>query len=134
MGTGPATFVTSLIGRRLDLPEPLIARWPQLRAARWRVGGLPPRLGGWALGRPTVAAITLWHTVFIAPGVRLDPELLLHEIRHVQQFRERRSFVVRYLVESLRRGYRSNRYERDARDYAAAAISVSRTTPSPAES
>ena len=76
-------------------------------------------MGGWALGQATVAAITLGRTIFLAPATRLDPELLLHELRHVQQFSERKTFPLRYIWESLRRGYWSNRYEADARDYAA---------------
>ena len=47
------------------------------------------------------------------------PELLLHEVRHVQQFREHRGFALRYVWETLRRGYAANAYEVDARAYAA---------------
>jgi len=71
------------------------------------------------LGQATVAAITLGRTIFLAPATRLDPELLLHELRHVQQFSERRTFPLRYIWESLRSGYHANRYEEDARTYAA---------------
>lgn len=71
------------------------------------------------LGQATVAAITLGRTIFLAPETRLDPELLLHEFRHVQQFTERRMFPFRYIWQSLRRGYHANRYEADARTYAA---------------
>ncbi|MBA2708000.1 MAG: DUF4157 domain-containing protein, partial [Gemmatimonadaceae bacterium] len=93
---------------------------------RYRRGGLPLLVGGWALGRATVAAITLGRTIFLARTTLLDPELLLHEFRHVQQFSERRTFPLRYIWESLRRGYYSNRYEADAREYAA-----SRVAPAP---
>ncbi len=71
------------------------------------------------LGQATVAAITLGRTIFLAPGTRLDPELLLHEFRHVQQFSERKMFPFHYIWQSLRRGYHANRYEADARSYAA---------------
>lgn len=71
------------------------------------------------LGQATVAAITLGRTIFLASETRLDPELLLHEFRHVQQFTERRTFPFRYIWQSLRRGYHANRYEADARTYAA---------------
>jgi hypothetical protein len=111
-----------VVGTRLDLPDVLSSEWPELREIRFRRGGFPPRLGGWMLGRASVAAITLGRTIFLAPGTRLDPELLLHELRHVQQFAERKTFPLRYIWESLRRGYWSNRYEIDARSYAASRI------------
>ena len=107
-----------LVGDRLDLPDTIAARWPELGELRFRRGGAPLRLGGWVLGQASVAAITLGRTIFLAPGTRLDPELLLHELRHVQQFAERKTFPLRYIWESLRRGYYANRYEADARSYA----------------
>jgi hypothetical protein len=76
------------------------------------------RVGGWALLQPTVAAITLWRTVFLAPGVPWDAALLLHELRHVQHFKGSRAFPLLYAWESLRRGYAHNRYEADANDFA----------------
>ena len=75
------------------------------------------RIGGWTLGTSTAAAITLWKTIFIAPNVALDPELLLHELRHVHQFLEHKTFPVSYLWQSLRYGYTRNAYEVDARRY-----------------
>ncbi|MDO8500417.1 MAG: DUF4157 domain-containing protein [Gemmatimonadaceae bacterium] len=108
-----------LVGNPVDLPEALTESWPELVTLRFRRGGLPLRIGGWLLGQATVAAITLGRTIFLAPATRFDPELLLHELRHVQQFSERRSFPLRYIWESLRRGYHANRYEADARSYAA---------------
>lgn len=97
---------------------------------RLRRGGLLPRIGGWALRRSTVDAITLRGTVFLAPHAALDPALLLHELRHVQQFFESRTFPLRYLWESVRRGYVENAYERDARRYAAQRLAASRQTSS----
>lgn len=108
-----------LFGEDLTLPEGLVERYPELATLRFRRGGLPLRVGGWMLGQATVAAITLGRTIFLAPATRLDPELLLHEFRHVQQFSERRTFPFRYIWQSLRRGYHANRYEADARSYAA---------------
>lgn len=105
-------------GRRLQLPSPVLVRYPELAEARWRVGGLPPRVGGWLLGARTVAGVTLWRTIWLAPRTALDPALLLHEFRHVQQFEGSPAFPLRYLWESLTRGYRDNRYEADARQYA----------------
>lgn len=111
-----------LIGRAIPLPEGLAERYPELARVRLRRGGLPARVGGWALGQRWVAAITLWHTIFLAPGVAAEPELLLHELRHVHQFEASTAFPLRYLWESIRRGYRGNRYEADARAYAAARV------------
>ena len=115
-----ASLLTLLLGEPVRPPAEVLARYPELRLARYRLGGLPPRIGGWALGQRTVAAITLWRTVFLAPDVPPSAELLLHELRHVQQFGADRAFPLRYLWESVRRGYTRNRYELDARAYAAA--------------
>ncbi len=50
-----------------------------------------------------------------------DPELLLHEYFHVlRQWQQRRLTIVRYLIESARRGYWWNCYEIEAREFAAA--------------
>ena len=123
-----ARVITELFGDSIPLPETLTARFPELAELRYRRGGLPLRIGGLMLGQPTVAGITLGRTIFLAPATRLEPELLLHEFRHVQQFSEGRTFPFRYIWESLRRGYYANRYEADARSYAARRLS--RTTGS----
>jgi hypothetical protein len=101
------------------LPESLAHRWPELAAIRWRRGGLPLRVGGWCLGQRTVQGITLWHTVFLAPGAAWDPALLLHEQRHAEQFASSAAFPFLYVWESLRRGYSRNRFEADADAWAA---------------
>jgi hypothetical protein len=43
----------------------------------------------------------------------------LHELRHVHQFLERKTFPLSYLWQSLRYGYSRNAYEIDARRYSA---------------
>jgi hypothetical protein len=111
-----------LIGEPVVLPEALRDAFPELTAVHVRCGGLPPRVGGWCLGRSSVAAITLWRTVWIHPGTPLSAELLLHEFCHVRQFEADRWFPLRYIGETLRRGYRSNRYELTAREYARAGV------------
>jgi hypothetical protein len=108
----------ALFGRAVQLPDVLLHRYPELAEARWRRGGLPPRIGGWFLARRSVAAITLWRTVFVAPGVDLDPALLLHELGHVRQFGSSLWFPLRYIWESVRRGYSGNRFEHEAQAYA----------------
>ncbi len=113
---------TALIGERTTLPDTLLASYPELARARWRRGGLPVRVGGWCLGQRSVSAITLWRTIWLAPDVRPSGELLLHELRHVQQFEASTAFPILYLWESLRRGYVRNRFEVDARAYAATRV------------
>jgi hypothetical protein len=115
---GAADIVTTVIGRRIALPSRVLEQYPELEAVRWRRGGLPVNVAGWFLGQRSVAAITLWRTVFLSPAVLVDAELLLHEFRHVQQFEASPTFPLRYLFESVRRGYFANRYEVDAREYA----------------
>jgi hypothetical protein len=116
---GAADIVTTVIGRRIALPSRIREQYPELEAVTWRRGGLPVNVAGWFLGQRSVAAITLWRTVFLSPSVLVDAELLLHEFRHVQQFEASPTFPLRYLFESVRRGYFANRFEVDARQYAA---------------
>ena len=111
-----------LVGARMTLPAPLLARHPELSGARWRRGGLFVRIGGWCLGRATVSGITLGRTVWLAPHAPLEPELLLHELRHVHQFAADRAFPLRYVWRSLRHGYLRNPYEADARQFAASRV------------
>ncbi len=94
MGAG-SRLVRALIGERIQLPAELIRRYPDLAEATYRRGGLPVRIGGWALGTSTAAAITLWKTVFVAPATVLDAELLLHELRHVHQFLQHKANTLR---------------------------------------
>jgi hypothetical protein len=114
-----ARIRAALIGRPERLTRDVALRYPELERLRLRRGGLPPRIGGWALGRGTVAAITLRRWVFLAPDVPAHPPLLLHELRHVQQFEATPLFPIRYLWASLRHGYHDNPFEADAREYSA---------------
>lgn len=111
-------LVSFFFGRREALPADLVARYPELAGARWRRGGLALRVGGWCLGTSTVSGITLWGTVFLADHAGTPEHLLLHELAHVHQFRRVRGFAARYCWESIRRGYRRNRFEREADAYA----------------
>ncbi|HMI56335.1 MAG TPA: DUF4157 domain-containing protein [Gemmatimonadaceae bacterium] len=114
--------IAALVGQRIELPEPMMRRYPDLAQATYRRGGLPVRIAGWVLGTSTAAAITLWNTVFLARSTPLSAELLLHELRHVHQFLERRTFPVSYLWQSIRHGYTRNAYEVDARRYSASRL------------
>lgn len=110
------------------MPEDLLRSYPELLTLRLRRGGLPVRLAGWSLLQSSATAITLWRTVFLGITVRADAELLLHELRHVQQFQASRVFPLLYLWESLRRGYHGNRFERDAQAYVGARLAQARRT------
>jgi hypothetical protein len=112
----------ALIGHPVALPEKIARKYPELTSVKLRRGGLFPRIAGWTLGQSSVSAITLWRTVFFGSHASLNAKLLLHEFRHAEQFLERRSFPLRYIWESLRRGYHHNRYEIDARAYAASRV------------
>lgn len=105
------------IGRPLELSSSLVAAYPLLAEARWRRGGLPLRIGGWCLGARTVAGFTFGNTVFVASGTP-SARLLLHELAHVRQYREAKSFPARYLWESLLHGYARNRFEVEADQFA----------------
>ncbi len=107
------------MGEPIRLPPDLLRRFPELAEARYRRGGLPPRVGGWMLGASRVAGITLWKTIFLATDHPVAAELLLHELAHVRQFQESRAFPLRYLWESARVGYRRNRFELAAERFAA---------------
>ena len=107
-----------IVGAPFVLPAPLLAQYPELSGVTWRRGGVALIIGGWCLGRATVSGITLWRTVWVAPGIALGPELLLHELRHVQQFESDALFPLRYAWYSLRHGYIDNPYEADARTFA----------------
>jgi hypothetical protein len=116
------SVVGAIVGVRMTLPPELLAKYPELAEARWRRGGLPVRIGGWCLGRATVAGFTLGRTIWLAPRVPFAPELLLHELRHVHQFASDRAFPLRYVWRSLRHGYAQNPYETDARQFAASRV------------
>lgn len=116
-------MIRRLLGSPMVLSPDVLARFPELHGARFRAGGLPVRVGGWLLGRSRVDAVTLWRTVFVAREIEPSPELLLHELRHVQQFCGSRTFPFRYIWETIRRGYSGNLFERDARSFAASRVS-----------
>lgn len=109
----------AVVGQPMTLPVDTVKRFPELNRATWRRGGLPVRVGGWCLGQRSVSAIALWRTIWLASDVVPSDELLLHELCHVEQFGARASFPLLYLWQSLRHGYVRNRFEVDARAFAA---------------
>jgi Domain of unknown function (DUF4157) len=112
-------LMAPLAGHPEPVPVALLAEYPELKGMRLRRGGLLPRVGGWCLGRATVAGITVGRTVFLGSSAAATAELLLHELAHVRQFEAFRAFPIRYWWESARRGYTANRFEVDARQFAA---------------
>jgi hypothetical protein len=110
--------VRETAGHSFALPDDVTAVFPELASVAWRRGGLPLRIGGWLLGRRSVAGITLGATVFLSPGQPPSLALLLHELGHVRQFRRDKTFPMRYLWESVRRGYGRNRFELEADQFA----------------
>jgi hypothetical protein len=105
-----------VLGNRLVLPLHLAADLLPPGVVL-RQGRVLPALGGFfaRMGGPA-AAVTLGHTIVVHPDVRLTQQLLTHELAHVRQWEEDSLFPVRYTLETLRHGYRQNRYERQARN------------------
>jgi hypothetical protein len=93
------------------LPPGLLPSDVTLRRGRLipTAGGFLSRLGGPAAG------VVLRRTVVIHPDVEASARLVAHELAHVRQWRADPLFPVRYALETLRRGYRENRYEEEAR-------------------
>ncbi len=74
--------------------------------------------GASATTRPNLILLAAGGGEFVS-----DPELMLHEYFHViRQWNPGRLTRGRYLLESARRGYWNNRFEREARTFAAAAV------------
>lgn len=105
-----------VLGRRVD-PPPELADVELPEGVVFREGSLVPAIGGLlARMEAPAAAVTLRRTIVVNPGVRLSRRLLAHELAHVRQWEEDPLFPVRYTLETLRNGYRENRYEREARE------------------
>jgi hypothetical protein len=79
----------------------------------------------YARAHPGMYATTRPNRILLANGgaeFTANPEVLLHEFFHViRQWRPGHLTRWRYLAESARRGYRANRYEQEAREFAATA-------------
>ena len=125
-----ARILSPVFGAAIPMPAQLAARYPELTAIRLRRGGLAPRIGGWCLGRRVVAGITFHRWVWLADDERATAELLLHELGHVRQFEALFAFPLRYFWESLRRGYHRNRFEVEARHFAATRLRGISDSPS----
>lgn len=114
-----------LFGRRYVLPQPVDAALERVFAEP--VGSVVvieysryarAHFGMRATTRPNRILLAISGAEFIA-----NPELLLHEYFHVlRQWRTGQLTRWRYVAESARCGYWANRYEREAREFAAAAV------------
>ncbi len=68
------------------------------------------------------AAIVFGHTIHLCGATKEEflenQRWLQHELKHIEQFQRYGfvRFIVLYLWESLRRGYRNNKYEIEARE------------------
>jgi hypothetical protein len=111
-----------MIGRRYAIPT--VTRFALERVFETPVDGIivienslyaRAHLGMLATTRPNRILLAISGAEFAA-----SPELLLHEYFHViRQWRLGSLTRWRYLVESARRGYGANCYEREAREFAA---------------
>lgn len=78
------------------------------------------RLAAWKINAASVA-IVLGNTIHLHNAKREEflknPQWLNHELCHIRQFEEHGfiTFIIKYLVESLRHGYYNNKYEVAAR-------------------
>ena len=95
---------------RIAMPESMpFPVDPDLRAAAIETGLLGP----------TMAGLTLGHTIFVRPGPP-TVRLLSHELRHVAQYEAAGSiaaFLPAYLAQVLHFGYHDAPYEVDARSH-----------------
>lgn len=66
------------------------------------------KLNGWA---------SFWHTVYIATDKLHDLKVIAHECQHIKQIDDLGilKFTYKYLKETVKNGYRNNKYEIEAR-------------------
>jgi|SRR5574338_1027829 hypothetical protein len=78
------------------------------------------RIAAWWLGVDNVA-FTLGKTIHLynatAQEFLHDTRWVKHELKHVEQFRRYGfiPFIARYTIETMKKGYRNNKYEIEAR-------------------
>jgi len=113
------------LGHRYVIPQPVAAALMRIFAEP--VDGVIVIEYSWfARAHPGMCATTRPNRILLAisgAAFVARPDLLLHEYFHVlRQWRTGRLTRRRYLLESARCGYWENSYEREARDFAAAAV------------
>jgi len=78
------------------------------------------RIAAWKLGSSSVA-IVLGKTIHLhnvsSEKFLSDDSWVKHELCHIEQFRQHGylNFIIKYLLESIRKGYYNNKYEVAAR-------------------
>lgn len=72
-----------------------------------KVNGLN-KLNGWA---------SFWHTIYVAPEKLQDFKVIAHECQHIKQIDDLGiiKFSFLYVKETIKNGYRNNRFEVEAR-------------------
>lgn len=94
--------------------------YPEINHIKIKERSWKARIAAWWLGVDNVA-FTLGKTIHLHNATRhefLDDERWVkHELKHVEQFRQYGfvNFVLRYIVETIRKGYHNNKYEVEAR-------------------
>lgn len=93
----------------------------EIGAVTIKEGSFRARVAAFCLGVNNVA-FTLGKTIYLHNATRheflLDERWVKHELKHVEQFGQHGylPFICKYVVETLRRGYRNNKYEVEARE------------------
>lgn len=77
---------------------------------------LIPAIGGVFMGggRAPAGAVTLGRTILFNADQPITPDLIVHELVHVQQWKNDPLFALKYCGQWLRHGYRQNPYEVEA--------------------
>jgi hypothetical protein len=76
---------------------------------------LIPAIGGVFMGgRAPAGAVTLGRTILFNAAQPITPDLIVHELVHVQQWKNDPLFALKYCGQWLRHGYRQNPYEVEA--------------------
>jgi hypothetical protein len=78
------------------------------------------RIAAWKLKQDKMAMV-LGRTILLHNTTKAEiinnKKWLRHELAHVKQFRQHGffNFLFQYIIESIRHGYRDNKYEKEAR-------------------
>lgn len=77
---------------------------------------LIPAIGGVFMGggRAPAGAVTLGRTILFNADRPITPDLIVHELVHVRQWKNDPLFALKYCGQWLRHGYRKNPYEVEA--------------------
>lgn len=76
---------------------------------------LIPAIGGLFMGgKAPAGAVTLGRTILFNAAHPITPDLIVHELVHVQQWKNDPLFALKYCGQWLRHGYKNNPYEVEA--------------------